>query len=165
MQTGVPRRRLLSRCVPPRSADSASRCGCAPRGLVSHGAVDAEGGRRSADAQAAVRGSAVDVYQGAPVLRAPRPHATPPHPERDTRQVAFIKSFEAVYCFLPLMVKVLFIGKVRPAVRCRRQENTQFREGSGWPSRRRPASRKPPLVPVLPSSPTRHQRAGAVDEL
>ncbi|KAL4435443.1 hypothetical protein ABPG77_006205 [Micractinium sp. CCAP 211/92] len=26
-------------------------------------------------------------------------------------QVAFIKSFEAVYCFLPLMVKVLFIGK------------------------------------------------------
>lgn len=27
-------------------------------------------------------------------------------------QVAFIKSFEAVYCFLPLMVKVLFIGQV-----------------------------------------------------
>jgi len=27
--------------------------------------------------------------------------------------VAFIKSFEAVYCFLPLMVKVLFIGQVR----------------------------------------------------
>ncbi|KAI7842867.1 hypothetical protein COHA_003485 [Chlorella ohadii] len=26
-------------------------------------------------------------------------------------QVAFIKSFEAVYCFLPLMVKVLFIGQ------------------------------------------------------
>lgn len=28
-------------------------------------------------------------------------------------QVAFVKSFEAVYCFLPLMVKVLFIGQVR----------------------------------------------------
>lgn len=27
-------------------------------------------------------------------------------------QVAFIKSFEAVYCFVPLMVKVLFIGHV-----------------------------------------------------
>lgn len=27
-------------------------------------------------------------------------------------QVAFVKSFEAVYCFLPLMVKVLFIGQV-----------------------------------------------------
>lgn len=40
----------------------------------------------------------------------PAPHNhTPPHP---ARQVAFIKSFEAVYCFLPLMVKVLFINQV-----------------------------------------------------
>ena len=34
-------------------------------------------------------------------------------------QLAFIRSIEAVYCFLPLVVKVLFIGQVgaAPALR------------------------------------------------
>ena len=50
-------------------------------------------------------------------------------------QVAFVKSFEAVYCFLPLMVKVLFIGQV----------------GAGLLRRDRGLQRLPAVAPSLPA--------------
>lgn len=61
-------------------------------------------------------------------------------------QVAFIKSMEAVYCFLPLMIKVLFIGQVR---RERGSGASAFRVDGVHP--RGPHCLRPPRLPALPA--------------